>query len=72
MSMRKLSMHVTLTAAVALVLGFGLAGAADGPHFGQPITQADLAPWDITIGPDGVGLPPGSVLLTRRPSPSKE
>jgi S-disulfanyl-L-cysteine oxidoreductase SoxD len=48
----------------ALVLGLGIslgfANAADAPHFGRPITQADLAPWDISIGPDGVGLPPGS------------
>jgi S-disulfanyl-L-cysteine oxidoreductase SoxD len=32
---------------------------ADGPGFGQAITPADLAPWDISIGPDGAGLPPG-------------
>ncbi len=33
--------------------------AADGPGLGQPIAPADLAPWDISVGPDGVGLPPG-------------
>jgi hypothetical protein len=27
--------------------------AADAPRFGQPITQADIAPWDISIVPDG-------------------
>ena len=32
----------------------------DAPRYGQPITPADLAPWDISIAPDGVGLPPGS------------
>ena len=32
---------------------------AQPPQFGQPIAPADLAPWDISIGPDGVGLPPG-------------
>ena len=26
---------------------------------GQPITPADILPWDISIGPDGAGLPPG-------------
>jgi len=46
--------------AAALGLGLGVGHAADGPHFGRPITQADLAPWDISIGPDGAGLPPGS------------
>jgi S-disulfanyl-L-cysteine oxidoreductase SoxD len=33
--------------------------AAEAPHFGQPITPEELAPWDISIGPDGAGLPPG-------------
>ncbi len=33
--------------------------AADDPHFGHPVTQADIAAWDISIGPDGAGLPPG-------------
>jgi mono/diheme cytochrome c family protein len=33
---------------------------AQGPRFGQPITEADIAPWDISIGPDGAGLPSGS------------
>jgi S-disulfanyl-L-cysteine oxidoreductase SoxD len=29
------------------------------PHFGQPIAPADIAAWDISISPDGAGLPPG-------------
>ena len=33
--------------------------AAEAPQFGQPIAPADIAPWDISIGPDGAGLPPG-------------
>ena len=32
---------------------------AQSPQFGQPIAPADIAPWDISIGPDGAGLPPG-------------
>ena len=35
------------------------ASAADEPHFGKPISAEDLASWDISIGPDGAGLPPG-------------
>jgi len=48
--------------ALVVVLAFhaGAAAAADAPHFGQPISAADMAAWDISIGPDGVGLPPGS------------
>jgi mono/diheme cytochrome c family protein len=47
--------------AAALVLPFGSAAiAADAPKLGKPITDADIAPWDIAIMPDGTGLPPGS------------
>jgi cytochrome c len=36
------------------------AGAlAQVPQFGQPIAPADAATWDISIGPDGAGLPGG-------------
>src|SRR5882762_8635129 len=31
-----------------------------GPNLGQPIGEAELAPWDISILPDGRGLPSGS------------
>jgi cytochrome c len=34
--------------------------SAEGPNLGQPISQADLAPWDLTVMPDGTGLPAGS------------
>ena len=30
-----------------------------GPDLGQPVGEADLAAWDISILPDGRGLPPG-------------
>ncbi|MGE4064096.1 MAG: c-type cytochrome [Rhodospirillaceae bacterium] len=33
--------------------------AADSPQLGQPITEADIAPWNIDIAPDGAGLPAG-------------
>jgi cytochrome c len=36
------------------------AASADGPNLGKPIEAADIAPWDISIMPDGAGLPPGS------------
>jgi S-disulfanyl-L-cysteine oxidoreductase SoxD len=55
-----MSMRETLAAAAALALGLNVANAADAPRFGQPIAPADLAPWDVSIAPDGVGLPPGS------------
>jgi mono/diheme cytochrome c family protein len=46
--------------AAALALLASAAAAADAPHFGQPISAADSAAWDVSIGPDGAGLPPGS------------
>jgi cytochrome c len=32
---------------------------AQAPKFGQPIAPADVALWDISIDPDGAGLPSG-------------
>lgn len=49
---------VTL-AALAAALAVGTAVAAEGPNLGQPITAQELAAWDISIGPDGAGLPAG-------------
>jgi S-disulfanyl-L-cysteine oxidoreductase SoxD len=34
-------------------------GAGAVPALGQPATAAQVAGWDISIAPDGVGLPPG-------------
>jgi len=30
------------------------------PNLGRPATAAEIAGWDISVGPDGVGLPAGS------------
>ena len=53
---RKLATSAVL---VAFVLGAGVA-LAEGPNLGKPINAADMAAWDISIQPDGLGLPPGS------------
>jgi cytochrome c len=45
--------------ALTLALGAGTA-AAQTPGLGQPITEADIAAWNIEVLPDGTGLPPGS------------
>jgi len=52
-------MRSTALAGLALVLA-ATAACADGPNLGRPIDPADIAPWDISIMPDGAGLPPGS------------
>ena len=41
------------------MLTIASAALAQAPQFGQPIAPTDIAAWDISIGPDGVGLPPG-------------
>jgi S-disulfanyl-L-cysteine oxidoreductase SoxD len=48
----------TLFALALLAAGAGFA-LADTPGLGQPITEADIAAWDIDAMPDGSGLPPG-------------
>ena len=74
-SMIKLSMRKAVLAAMAAgVTTLAPAGAARAegpqpgqsldlnlrPNLGKPITPQDLAPWNITILPDGSNLPPGS------------
>jgi S-disulfanyl-L-cysteine oxidoreductase SoxD len=56
MSMRRLSM---MALASLVALGCGVA-SAETPNLGVPIDPADIAPWDISIGPDGAGLPSGN------------
>jgi cytochrome c len=47
-------------AAAAALVALTSAVAAQSPNLGKPIAPEDLATWDISIGPDGAGLPPGS------------
>jgi S-disulfanyl-L-cysteine oxidoreductase SoxD len=47
--------------AATLLLALTPAAAlADSPHLGKPVTENHIKAWDITILPDGTGLPPGS------------
>jgi len=56
-----MSMPRLAIAAVSIALVSATSAlAAEGPGLGKPITEADIAPWDITIMPDGKGLPAGS------------
>lgn len=62
--MRSLNLALGVAAAVA-VAGCAMQPASErvanpGVKFGQPIAEADIAPWNIDVrGPDGRGLPPG-------------
>ena len=48
-----------LVAAALAVLVLSPAALAEGPGLGRVATPDDIACWDISIGPDGAGLPPG-------------
>ena len=57
-----MSTHKALMAAIlfALASGPSITIGADGPGLGKPVTESDLQLWDISILPDGTGLPSGS------------
>ena len=56
MSMPRLDASAAL---LVLVLCGGRA-SAEGPNLGKPVDPAGIAVWDISIQPDGAGLPAGS------------
>ena len=49
----------SLAAAIGVVLALG-AFAQEGPDLGVEAAPEEVAEWDISIQPDGEGLPPGS------------
>jgi S-disulfanyl-L-cysteine oxidoreductase SoxD len=52
--------NALLIAACGLALVSAAALAADSPNLGRAATPEEVAAWDISIGPDGAGLPAGS------------
>src|SRR5216683_7670882 len=53
--------HSILVDSASLVFALSISVAfADGPNLGTPIDPADVAAWDISVMPDGAGLPAGS------------
>ena len=56
MSTRDLAWVVVIVAAV----GCARTTKVETPNLGKPATAAQIAGWDISVGPDGVGLPAGS------------
>src|SRR5215471_4024709 len=59
MSTRNLALVVFASAFAAATTAV-LAADPGLPKLGKPISPADIAPWDISIMPDGTGLPAGS------------
>jgi cytochrome c len=54
-----------LAAAAAAWLVLSAAALAEGTGLGHVATPDEIASWDISIGPDGAGLPPGSGTPTQ-------
>lgn len=46
--------------AMTLLLAAGTHALAASPKLGKPITEDEIKSWDLTVFPDGTGLPPGS------------
>jgi mono/diheme cytochrome c family protein len=44
---------------VAVILAAAPIRAAEAPRLGQTTSPSDLSPWDISVGPEGAGLPAG-------------
>jgi S-disulfanyl-L-cysteine oxidoreductase SoxD len=56
-----MSICKSMAAGLLVGLAFGSAAyAANTPGLGKPVTESDIKAWDITVLPDGTGLPPGS------------
>jgi cytochrome c len=51
--------RIILTGAVLLMAGATLAQTPDYKNVGRTPTKEEIQAWDISIGPDGKGLPPG-------------
>jgi S-disulfanyl-L-cysteine oxidoreductase SoxD len=56
------SLALALALALATATAAGLAAAAPpaGPGLGEAVDAAQVARWDLSVFPDGRGLPPGS------------
>ena|SRR5437899_2877229 len=55
-----MSMHSHLVVVASALAVISSAAYADSSNLGRVATPEEIAAWDISIGPDGVGLPPGS------------
>lgn len=55
------SIGTVIIAVIAVVTCATLASGADkpAPHLGTPLTEQELAAWNLTVYPDGRGLPAG-------------
>jgi mono/diheme cytochrome c family protein len=54
-----MSIPSRLVTASASLLVLSSAALAEGPGLGRVATPDEIASWDVSISPDGAGLPPG-------------
>ena len=54
-----MSIPSRLVTASASLLVLSSAALAEGPGLGRVAPPDEIASWDVSIGPDGAGLPPG-------------
>ena len=52
--------ELACAALVLVAAGCAAPARVETPNLGRPATAAEIAGWDISVGPDGVGLPAGS------------
>ena len=52
--------HSHLLAAASVLAVVSNAALAENPNLGRIAAPEEIASWDMSIGPDGAGLPPGS------------
>ena len=56
-----MSSHKSSAVAASLAAAWlSIAVAQEGPHLGVPATPEEIAGWDVSVSPDGSGLPAGS------------
>jgi mono/diheme cytochrome c family protein len=54
------TLKFAFVAAASLLATTATVSLAETPHLGKPLDEAAIANWDISILPDGTGLPKGS------------
>jgi S-disulfanyl-L-cysteine oxidoreductase SoxD len=52
--------ELACAALVLVAAGCAAPARVETPNLGRPATAAEIAGWDISVGPDGIGLPAGS------------
>ena len=55
-----MSKCIRLLAVASALFVISTTAVAESPNLGRMVSPEEITSWDISIGPDGAGLPPGS------------